>query len=304
MLNKNKREIWYSISILVIPILGLFTFAFFYNQSKVKEAETLSDVSNGKSQIQDKIKTIDPKISALSAYVLDLNSGQSVYAKNENKKYPLASLTKIMTGIVAFKNMPSDQIITIKNTDLLTEGESFLNLNERFVLSDLLDFMMLTSSNDAASAIASAVGKKQNFINEMNVTAKQIGLSDNTKFSNETGLDLDLKTSGAYGTSKDVALMMKYAFINYPELFENTPRNNYRIPSLNGFLHDAKNTNLGISKMPGLIASKTGYTDLAGGNLAVVVDIGLNEPYVIVVLGSTFDGRFDDIEEIINELKK
>ena len=62
------------------------------------------------------------------------------------------------------------------------------------------------------------------------------------------------------------------------------------------FTHEGINTNTEITKLPQVLASKTGFTDLAGGNLAVVVDVGLNHPVVIVVLGSSKEGRFSDVE--------
>jgi len=73
-----------------------------------------------------------------------------------------------------------------------------------------------------------------------------------------------------------------------------------RLESINLHGWDFQNTNRVIEDLPGFIAGKTGFSDLAGSNLAVVVDNGFNRPFVIVVLGSTIDGRFNDIKNLFN----
>ena len=69
---------------------------------------------------------------------------------------------------------------------------------------------------------------------------------------------------------------------------------------VHGFTHNVENTNTSAAAIPGLIGSKTGFTDLAGGNLAVVFDVGLSRPVIAVVLGSTKETRFTDIEQLVN----
>jgi D-alanyl-D-alanine carboxypeptidase len=84
-----------------------------------------------------------------------------------------------------------------------------------------------------------------------------------------------------------------------PEIFTATTRAKLDIVSDSGIAHRAENTNTGAAATTGIIGSKTGYTDLAGGNLVVVVDIGIDHPVVIAVLGSSRDGRFVDVERLI-----
>ena len=72
----------------------------------------------------------------------------------------------------------------------------------------------------------------------------------------------------------------------------------------NGNKASAFNTNEALGAIPGLIMGKTGYTDLAGGNLAVVFDVGLSHPVIAVVLGSTIDGRFTDMKQIVPAARK
>jgi D-alanyl-D-alanine carboxypeptidase len=70
------------------------------------------------------------------------------------------------------------------------------------------------------------------------------------------------------------------------------------IKSSNGFYHKIENTNTIVGELPNILASKTGFTDLAGGNLAVIIDPSLNRPILIVVLGSTKEGRFQDVSNL------
>jgi len=179
-------------------------------------------------------------------------------------------------------------------------------------MSDIIDFTLTTSSNDGASAIATVAGSfgqnkygasikqaKADFINRMNAKTTEIGLLI-TRFLNESGLDITKNISGAYGTAKEVALLMAYAVKNKSDIFDATSRNKFSVNSLSGFEHTATNTNKITAKIPGLIASKTGFTDLAGGNLVVVFDAGIMHPIVVSVLGSSIDGRFDDIEKLVS----
>jgi D-alanyl-D-alanine carboxypeptidase len=116
-----------------------------------------------------------------------------------------------------------------------------------------------------------------------------------SRFNNETGLDLSSSESGGYSSSRDVAFLFAYVLRNHPEILEATRHEIFNVKSENNIKHSATNTNIGIQNIPGLIASKTGYTDMAGGNLAIVFDPGVGRPIVVVALGSSEVGRFSDI---------
>ena len=88
---------------------------------------------------------------------------------------------------------------------------------------------------------------------------------------------------------------MSYIVEHYPEILAGTTQTTTRFYNQNGDYHNAQNTNSTVNRIPGLIGSKTGYTTLAGGNLVIAFDVGLNHPIVIAVLGSTRDGRFEDV---------
>ncbi len=135
----------------------------------------------------------------------------------------------------------------------------------------------------------------------MNMEAVKLGLTK-TYFSNPTGLDVDLETAGAYGSARDMAVLAAYFLTQHPALFEATTRSSMTISSQGNTLTAAA-TDLPVLNIPGLIGAKTGYTDLAGGNLVAAVDIGIGHPLIIAVLGSTEDARFTDVQAIVKALR-
>lgn len=255
-------------------------------------------------------------LTAKSIYVWDINEHKKLYSKEEHKVMPLASVTKMMMALVAVETLPPDTKITIAPVDLLEEGNSGLFAGERWKFDDLLRFTLVTSSNDGASAIASVAGArilgasstdpfsdKTLFIRKMNEKAAAIGLTQ-TSFHSESGLDLNSVTSGAYGTTRDMAVLFEYILNKHPELFTATTYSKIDVTSDSNVVHHVANTNIGVAAVTGIIGSKTGYTDLAGGNLVVVVDIGINHPVVIAVFGSTREARFTDVEKLIGATVK
>jgi D-alanyl-D-alanine carboxypeptidase (penicillin-binding protein 5/6) len=251
----------------------------------------------------------DLELTARAVFVWDIHAHRRLYGKNEYVRMPLASVTKMMTALTAKETIPSDAVIAISAKDLMSEGDSGLRVGERWNVSDLLALALISSSNDAASAIARAGGEfiiteagrgtdpNEAFIAKMNEKAHSIGLLD-TIFRNETGLDLSPETTGGEGTARDMAMLYEYIWRKHPEIFRVTAQPGITLVSESGFIHQVKNTNDAVARIPGIIGSKTGYTDLAGGNLVIITDIGIDHPIVIAVLGSTRDGRFADVEAL------
>lgn len=296
----SDNRILASITLVAVPLFVIFSIYFF---TTLEKAEVLEDNFATISQVKvykNPYKTIG--IEADAAIVKDLNTGEVIYSKNANTSLPLASITKVMTALVSYQLANPDQSVLITFDSKEVEGEDSLMLGESFGFKDLIDLFLVSSSNDGAAAVSLAVGGSQdNFVNHMNRMASVIGMT-NTVFSNETGLDIDESNAGAYGSANDVALMFEYVLKNYPEVLEHTKDVNLSTWSQNGFVHNVTNTNEIIPVLNNLIASKTGYTDIAGGNLAVVVDPGLNRPIAIVVLGSSQYGRFNDVLKLTESI--
>ena len=250
------------------------------------------------------------ELQAKAAYVYDARNQSVIYAQNENTRMPLASLTKVMTALVAQELSPEYGTVVVSRDALLAQGDSGLHAGERWSLRDLLDFSLITSSNDGMRAVALALGALDrseanpeevinDFVNQMNSKASALDLK-NTYYWNETGLDESDVKGGAYGTAKDMSMLMSYIVTYHPEIIEATRQSAATIYSLDELGHEARNTNALAGSIPGLLASKTGYTNTAGGNLTLVFDPELGRPIVVTVLGSTERGRFEDASKLIS----
>lgn len=245
-------------------------------------------------------------VSAHSAYVFDVATQDVLYQKNPNDQLPLASITKLMTALVATEIVDENNTVPISTAAILQDGDDGLAAGEKFALEELLDLTLMSSSNDGAFAIASAAGAlinsdepAKNFVEAMNIRAKELGLSE-TYFRNPTGLDVSENEAGAYGSARDIAVLMEYILRNEPEILERTKDDTAFILNEAGVYHEAANTNEVVNEIPGIIGSKTGYTELSGGNLAVTFDAGFNRPVVVVVLGSTRSQRFSDVLTLVD----
>jgi D-alanyl-D-alanine carboxypeptidase len=125
---------------------------------------------------------------------------------------------------------------------------------------------------------------------------------NNTLFFSENGLNITNHIMGAYSTSEDISKVVEYFNDNFSEISQDTIKIEDNICS-DKKCHYVKNTNIILEKYPEIIFSKTGYTKKAGGSLAVILEIN-SEKYTVVILDSGKQGRFDDLEKIINLLKK
>ncbi len=96
-----------------------------------------------------------------------------------------------------------------------------------------------------------------------------------------------------------MAILFEYIIENKPYLLEATAFDELSVPS-NIAEHIAINTNKAINMIPNVIGSKTGFTDLSGGNLVVAFDAGIGHPIIVAVLGSTIDGRFEDMAQLVS----
>jgi D-alanyl-D-alanine carboxypeptidase len=252
---------------------------------------------------------IEKKIEAHSFIVYDATLSKMLYGHNEKEILPLASITKVMTALVASEETNEKDVISISQYALDTIGDSGFFLGEEWNAKDLIAFTLLTSSNDGAEALASTIGKKwhfennisspyagtQSFVHRMNMRAKELDLKS-FYFRNPTGLDWGKKgTEGGVGHAYDTARLFAYTALFYKDALRGTYKGDDVFYSESGFLHYGHNTNPYASHLYGILGSKTGYTELAGGNLGVVFDAGMGHTIVIVVLNSSREGRFSDV---------
>ena len=210
------------------------------------------------------------EITAKAALAYDTQTNTMLYEKNIDTRLPIASLTKIMTAIIALENMPLHQNIMItKSAATIGEDSMGLSEGETLKLSDLMYGMLLQSGNDAAEAIAQASKfKRSDYIHLMNKKAEDLGLS-NTRFTNPTGLQGD---GEQFSTAKELLVMTNYA-LQKKEFADIVATYQYDIeitPTHKGYTL-FNETNL-LTTYPGVRGVKTGFTDEAGLCLVTYLD--------------------------------
>jgi D-alanyl-D-alanine carboxypeptidase len=235
-----------------------------------------------------------------AAIVYDLSTGQTLFEKNAKAQLPLASLTKLLTTYAASVALDSNAPITISETALAAEGDSGLSAGETFAFKDLARYALVASSNDAAEAIAEAAAKKRDTSDRSLLAnaAAAVGLTQ-TYALNGTGLDENTRVSGGYGSAEDIAKLAGALLTKEPHIARATTEMSVTVSDYQGGVHTLPNTNQGIGHLPNPLLSKTGFTDLAGGNLVVIFDVGINHPIAVVVLDSTKEGRFSDVDKLV-----
>lgn len=236
-----------------------------------------------------------------SAVVYDLATGEVLFARNEKAQLPLASLTKLLTVYAAATTLPATATVVVDEAALAAEGESGFVAGEAFSFDELARFTLVSSSNDGAAAIARATETRAAKPGPAMLAsaAAAIGLSQ-TYAVNGTGLDESTSVSGGYGSALDVAKLAGAVLRVAPDIARASVEPSYTVTSTAGISHTLKNTNPYTDTIPGLLLSKTGFTDLAGGNLVVVYDAGIGHPVAIAVMGSTREGRFADVRELVD----
>lgn len=201
--------------------------------------------------------------TAKSSIVMDLDSGRVLYENNADEERLIASITKIMTCIIAIEEGDLNNEVEAGEEILKMYGTSiYLELNEKMKLIDLLYGLMLRSGNDASVVIAKAVaGSVDEFVKMMNEKAKEIGMT-NTTFSNPHGLDEETKN---YSTARDMAILSRYAYKNktYRKIIGTEE---YRVKTDNkSYLWYNRMKLLGDYKY--CTGGKNGYTPSAGKTL-------------------------------------
>lgn len=242
----------------------------------------------------------DVPIEAKAAVVVDLSTGMSLYEKNADAQLPLASLTKLLTTYAAVDSLSMQTPITITENAVAADGDSGLKAGETFAFTDLARFELVASSNDAAQAIAeTAAGHRgEDTATLLRGAVAAAGLAQ-TYAVNGTGLDESTSVSGGYGSARDIARLAGALLAKAPDIARATTLPSVTVTSQSGTVHTLPNTDTEVEHFPNLLLSKTGFTDLAGGNLVVIFDAGLNHPIAVAVLGSSRDARFTDVNALV-----
>ncbi|KRG12754.1 D-alanyl-D-alanine carboxypeptidase [Virgibacillus soli] len=224
-------------------------------------------------------------VSASAAILMDQETGRVLYEHNANETHRIASITKVMTAILAIESGKMDETTTVSKRAIYTEGSSiYLQQGEKIKLEDLVYGLMLRSGNDAATAIAEHIGGSvEGFVFLMNQKAAEIGMT-HTAFANPHGLD---DHEEHYSTAYDMALLTRYAMMN-PKFQEISGTKSYTLTRENG-AHKWKNKNrLLTEKYEYCTGGKTGFTKRAGRTL-ITTATKENKDLIAVTLNAPDD---------------
>lgn len=304
--TKNPSHRWQLFSFLGLILAAAFVFTYSYLEHREKEAAD-AQAAAAATALRNAFAGI--RLEARSAYVVDLREGRVLFERNSHTQLPLASLTKIALVLAVAEVLSPDTSVSIPPHQTPDGAPARLIEGDSWKTADLINFTLITSSNEGADILAKVADSamRANYpeapagsavLWRMNELVKSLHLT-HTYFLNVTGLDESLTQAGAYGSAGDYATLISYAASTSLPVFAGTARNDLLLTDESGNTTEAVNTNEALGEIPGLIMGKTGFTDLAGGNLAIVFDVGLAHPVAAVVLGSSRDGRFSDMRSLV-----
>ncbi len=264
----SKNWIYQSMNKVITLIL-----IFFLNSSSILLAEKIAD--------------------ARTAIVVDFHSDEVLYEYEPDIQIYPASMTKIMTTIIAFdlinKNRLSldDKFIVSENAWRLSQSgysSMFIMVNDEVSVEDLLQGIIVASGNDACVALAEGIaGSEESFAEMMNEKASEIGMSS-TNFSNSSGIN----DPDNYSTVRDIALMSKYLILNYPEFYEWYKEKSFTWDRTGGDPITQGNRNPLLYKKVGVDGIKTGYLAVEKYSLASTM---IRDKRRIIAVGSGFQTK-------------
>lgn len=266
----------------------------FLTLSKNNQVTTLGLWLPSKSAVRKKDDLEKLEISAKSALVYDLSTDKILFEKNPTEKLSMASLTKIMTAIVAIEKYKVTDKLKVRKEDLVGENSMGLTTGEVLTFEELLYGLILLSGNDAAEVLANSYpGGRVEFIKAMNNKAKSLAASD-TNFTNPTGLEGD---GNQYSTAFDLVVITKYAmdFSLFREVV-STFEYNIEYTKNHKEFYLQNETNL-LTSYPGVKGVKTGFTQEAGLCLVTYLDYKDHE-IIGIILGS--ERRREEMKELLD----
>ncbi len=226
--------------------------------------------------------------------LVDVSAGRVLWARNPESLRAPASLTKMVTAMVAVDTSPLDRSLTVTESALRVEPNLMgLKAGERLTVRELLYGLLLDSGNDAAEVLAGGLMSRELFVARMNDKAVSLGMS-HTHFSNPSGLD----QPGQYSDALDLAIAAGWLLTSYPDLATIVATKQTVLPSSPSHqAYSPYNLNLLLGRYPGANGVKTGFTDEAGGCIAAAARRG-DRQLVAVVLGS--DTFATDAQKLID----
>jgi D-alanyl-D-alanine carboxypeptidase (penicillin-binding protein 5/6) len=239
-----------------------------------------------------------PELSAASAILVDQDSGQVLFAEDADEERAIASLTKIMTGLLVLERTDLSEVVTVTADSVILDddrsGIAALGLEEGEQISvrDLLYALLLQSANDAAVALADHVdGSVDRFVKRMNTRALRLGMR-HTRFYSPNGLD-----DRGYSTARDLAILTRVAMAT-AGFSPVAATRSHTIPAPDGVDREIQNRDALLWLYPGATGVKTGFTSRAGFCVVATAEQD-GRRLVAVVLGAPSDA-FSDAAALLN----
>lgn len=264
------------------------------NQTLLSQIEAFSHFSNETASTKDEMM-IEPIITAQSAVVLDMETGDILFEKNPNEKMEIASLTKLMTTHIILEENKIEEITKVSpNAANQTGSRMGLYANEEITIKNLLLGSLINSGNDASTALAEHnAGSVSAFVDKMNKKANELSLY-NTQFKNPTGIDQE----GHFSSAMDIAKLSRIVYEN-EFLKETVKTKNIVVENINGKIsHRLSNTNDLLDSYLTVLGLKTGTTPMAGQCFAAITKLPNEKLILSVVLSST--NRFKDSKILVD----
>lgn len=238
----------------------------------------------------------EPQPSEAQAYEVIDSAGNTLFARNENQQMDPASITKVMTAMVALDSGKRlDDVCTLSEISYQSDAQiAGIKTGDTLTLRQLLMIMLIFSANDAADNVALAVSSsKDAFVNAMNDKAREIGMT-NTHFSNTHGL----MEPNHHSTAADLVKMGKYALEHYPLIAQAVRTRSYTV-TLGDAQRTFNSTDDLMETYTGLIGIKTGSVESGYAFLGASVKSGLRL-YSCVLGCTTGRGRFADTATLMD----
>ena len=233
---------------------------------------------------------LDPAIRSESALIYSLSDDFAFLSYNTYKAWPAASLTKLMTAAVILEEVGKAKKMEVTDDAVNTEGVAGgLKAGDIYIAEDLLKIMLLTSSNDAATAFEIYLGKDE-FVKKMNKKAADLGMI-NTIFHDASGLS-DLNETSA----NDMLALIKYILENHPEILGWTRIQSVTLQPLNSTANQTVYNINSLSKESDFLGGKTGTSDQAGENLVSIFSLR-DKKLAVVILGS--QNRAEEVRSVL-----
>jgi D-alanyl-D-alanine carboxypeptidase (penicillin-binding protein 5/6) len=270
--RKEKRRSKRPTRIIILSLLALFLALFIFSgiyalassgeeQRYLEKELPASNLEEIEGLAASKVAISEPSISAAAAFLMDPQTGDTLYEINADQSLPMASTTKIMTAVLVLENAPLEESVTVSAyADATGESSAWLEEGEVLTVEQLLYALMVQSANDAAVALAEKVGgSEEAFVEMMNAKAAELGL-EHTHFANPHGLD----AAGHYTSARDLATIAAYA-MRIPEFRSIVVADGYEIPwPGHPYPRVLENHNKLLKLYPYATGIKTGYTLGAG----------------------------------------